>query len=510
MDIFIDEERREHDRQPEVEKFPAAAPATGMPQFIKTEANLLRLPLFALNTKRLKTLDGIECHGRVTRDGETHEFVFRATRNTATLYPGPLARSAHLAFLSKVTEQGVPMRNPLTWTWRDLCRRMRIACGGQMVQHLKDAITSTAALFIQSEYALYSKAEKQPIRTQQDGLHLYDRVAFLGSQLPDGSIADTNYLWFSEWYLSNLNAMFTAPLDYELWRYLDEHSTIASRLYEFLLLNFYSGVPVLRINYETLAQFLPVRPERYLSDAKKQMGNALQLLTDTRIITAATWNSGKNALAQLHFGRGARLANGARTEAAMLPMMDGEIGDGIRVRELRNIKTPEWQIVSEFYKLWTGEGQRKPTPSELEQARALIDAHGSAKAKGIIPLAVKRMKVEWPEAKTFGAVTMYLPDAVRDYERSQHRQEQERQERLRDEQEQQEAEQRRAAHRALQQTWQPVWDALPEADRASIRNAVTEKWPHYAKVPALMDRQCLEELARQRMSPLASASTPRE
>jgi hypothetical protein len=510
VERLLDEDGPDHDRHPEVERSPRPAAGEGLPQLITTEANLLRLPLFALHTKRLKTLDGIECKGRYNRDGQTHEFVFRATRNTATLYPGPLARSVHLAFLSKVTDQGFPVRNPLTWTWRDLCRRMGISYGGQMVTHLKDAITSTAALFIHSEYALYSKADKQPIRTQQEGLHLYDRVVFLGSQLPDGTTADTNHLWFSDWYLSNLNAMFTAPLDYTLWRHLDEHSTIASRLYEFLLLNFYSGVPVLRINYDTLVQFLPIRPERYLSDAKRQMGTALQLLTDTKVIDSVAWTDGKNTLAQLHLRRGARLAPANKRDDAALPWATGEIGDGIQVRELRNLKTPAWQLVTDFYKLWSSESQRRPTQGELDQARLLIDEHGPAKAKGLIPLVVKRLKVEWPEAKTFGAIAMYLPAAVRDFDREKHRLEQERQERLRDEQETQESEQRRAAHRLLQETWKPVWDALPAADRESIERAVAETWPHYARVPVLMERKCLEELARQRTNPLSPDITSEE
>ena len=70
------------------------------PRIIKAEANLLRLPLFALDTKGLRTLDAIECRGNLTRDDVVHEFVFRASRNATTPYPGPLARSAHLAFLS--------------------------------------------------------------------------------------------------------------------------------------------------------------------------------------------------------------------------------------------------------------------------------------------------------------------------------------------------------------------------------------------------------------------------
>src|SRR5688500_4731775 len=75
---------------------PHQATATGdqlLPHFVRAEANLLRLPLFALHTKGLKSLDGIECTGRITRDGQTHQFTFQATRNTATLYPGPLARA---------------------------------------------------------------------------------------------------------------------------------------------------------------------------------------------------------------------------------------------------------------------------------------------------------------------------------------------------------------------------------------------------------------------------------
>ena len=56
---------------------------------IRAEANLLRLPLFALSTKGLRNLDGIECSGRIHRDGQTVQFRYAATRNTATLYPGP-------------------------------------------------------------------------------------------------------------------------------------------------------------------------------------------------------------------------------------------------------------------------------------------------------------------------------------------------------------------------------------------------------------------------------------
>ena len=164
------------------------------------------------------------------------------------------------------------------------------------------------------------------IRTQERGLHLYDEVAFVADPLPDGGIADTNYLWLSDWYLANLNALFTAPLDYELWRQLDERSPIASRLYEFLLLNFYSGAPVLRINYEKLAQFLPVQPERYASDARRQLDPAFGLLTAAGVIEAAEWADSKDGLAQLHFHRG-RSSTAAGDQD---PVPAGSRGGGVR------------------------------------------------------------------------------------------------------------------------------------------------------------------------------------
>lgn len=483
-----------------LEEIPHADVQESRPRLIKTEANLLRLPLFALHTKGLKTLDGIECSGRVHRDGQTHQFTFRATRNTATLYPGPLARSAHLAFLSILTDQGLPSEDPITWTWRDLCRRMRVTYGGQMVRHLKVAITSTAALFLQSEHALYSKPDGKLLSTQQDALHLYDRVTFVGAPLPEGGMADRNYLWFSEWYRKNLNAMFTAPLDYDLWRYLDEQSPIASRLYEFLLLNFYSQIPVLRINYKSLVQFLPIHPERYRSSADRQLQGAFQLLMANRVIAKADWAPAKEGIGQLHLYRGDRLPLSGNPGSVALPFMDEELTSAaLEVKELRNIKPPEWTLVSDFYRLWTGDTRHRPTPKEMDQAGGLITEHGPAKAKNLISHLVKRLKVDWPDAKTFGATAKYLPEALRDVERTEHRQEQEKRDR-----EAEEVERRNLAQQTKDRTaWKVLWDRLPEVERQEIRNRVlAQQPPKLAKFPSLLERFCLDELARLRPSGL--------
>lgn len=454
---------------------------------------MLRFPLFALSTKGLRTLDGIRCRGRIARGGQSIQFTFTATRNTSTLYPGPLARSAHLAFLSLLTEAGRPVPQPLTWTWYDLTRRMNIVRGGAVVRQLQQAILATAGLMLQSSAALYAKTEGQPIETRGEALHLYQRVVFAGMKLPDGSVAERNELWLSDWYRQNLDSFFTAPLDYALWKYLDERSTIASRLYEFLLVNFYRPLPSLRINYETLVQFLPVKAEKYLSSAQRQLRSALVLLENFGLLKSVDWQPSKTALAQLVLERGDRL--GSRADAGLVETSppDDERFDLVEVEELRNLKPPEYFLVTDFYRLWSGTSFKMPTAKELQQAKDLIARHGQTTAKGIIEIAIKRMKLQWPDAKAFGAVTMYLPEAAAEYERLQRRREGERKDRQAIQ-----AETREQSEKAeTEATARRAWDNLNEEERGRMRESMLASQPkNLRKFPDLLERMCITELGK--------------
>src|SRR3977135_109900 len=77
----------------------SAAAETVAPQVVRVEATFLRLPLFTLDNKHMRTMDGLRCEGTFRRGGQSYAFHYLVTRNARTLYPGPLARSAHLAIL---------------------------------------------------------------------------------------------------------------------------------------------------------------------------------------------------------------------------------------------------------------------------------------------------------------------------------------------------------------------------------------------------------------------------
>lgn len=467
---------------------------------LKAEVNLLRLPLFALHTKGLSTLEGIECRGRVQRDGQMHEYLLRVSRNTASLYPGPLSRKVHFALLSIATERGFPLANPITWAWRDLCRRMDIAYGGQKtLKEIKTAIRSTHGVVIHSQYALYSRSDGQPLPLSDRGHHLYNDYAFCNEPRSNGTIADTNAVWFADWYLDSLNALYSAPIDYDLWKSLEARSPTASRLYEFLLLNLYNGAPVFRINYPNLAKLLPVRTERYLSDARKQLGLAVELLTQAGVITAAHWAENRGGTIQLQFSRGPVLRSSRTQVAQRSPVLTEQAFGTVQVDEIRSPQTTESLLVRQFYQLWSQDTFTKPTPKEISLARDIIEQYGRTKLYALLPLVVKRLKDEWPEAKTFGAVARYLPEVNEQYDRKQQIADRRKDEHLRQQAEQEREKQKHAQQRQLLAQWQPVWESLTDADQERIRSDIRQRWPHIARLPETFDRYCIQQLARDRI-----------
>jgi hypothetical protein len=467
----------------------------GLPRSLSAEANLLKLPLFTL-ARNSSTLLAIECCGVTRRQGKKQEFSFTVARSTATTFPGTLARSVHMAFLSMVREQGFPFENPLTWTWRDLCRRMGICPGGKTEAELKKAILATKALTIFSNYGLYSKREGKLLRTTTAAINLYDKVIFEQEKLSTNDQADMNGVWFADWYLDNLNALYSAPINYDLWLVLDAKSHVASRLYEFLLIKFYKREQALTFNYPTLVQFLPLKPRSKLALAHQQLDKAFDLLIHADILRKVIWGKPKNPkdLAKLCLHRGERLSSDS---VVTLPGLDEE--DEAEVIEVREIHITPEELVAQFYQLWD---HTKPSikPAESHQAKELIDKYGPDMAKALIPKVVQRMKKKWPEAKTFGATSRYVEEVAAEYDRQEKAAEAKCKAAERDREERQKHQEQREAEKQFQATWQPVWAAAPQSERDEIREKVKAKNAFYreGKLAVFFELDCLREFSRRR------------
>lgn len=466
----------------------AAADAIAQ-QVVRVEANFLRLPLFTLDNKHMRTLDGLQCEGTFRRGGKSFAFTYTVNRNTATYYPGPLARSAHFALLSIATDRGLPLLNPVSFTWRELCTRMGVQPSGQIVKWLREAITATKGLMIESRAALFSKADNAPITTDDRTkiINLYDEVEFSGTSRSDGSRADINAVWFSHWYLDNLNALYSAPLDHALWRSLNEKSLIASRLYEFLFLKFYGGREFLRFNYPTLVKFIPVRTERYLSHAKHQLQPAFDLLIKAGVLGKVQWIESKGGQPQLLLYRGLLLS---RDSAATDAIDIGE--DDFVLNRVEDIQLPEWKLVTSFHHLW-GNDSFTPAKAELDLARELLATHGQAEMHELLPKVVKRLKLRWSDAKSFVAISRYLPEVIQERQREKHRMDQERQ----GEKQQEESRKRAIQDAQDRAVLKALWESLPSSEQEAIRSHVLKgQPPALQKRPAIIERFCLEEFAK--------------
>ncbi len=458
-------------------------------QIVRVEANFLRLPLFTLDNKHMRTMDGLRCEGTFRRGDKSYDFSYTVTRNVATYYPGPLARSAHFALLHIATDMGLPLANPIAFSWRQLCGRMGIQVSGRTVTALREALIATKGLMIESRTALFSKAERKPITTDERDRYLsvYDEVEFSGGTRPDGSMIDVNAVWFSQWYLDNLNTLYSGPIDYDLWRQLNAKSPIASRMYEFLFFKFFGARDLLRFNYPTFVKFLPARTERYASDAKKQLQPAFNLLLEAGVLANVQWVESRGGLPQLLLHRGPLLRN-VPTGPDAFDVSD----ENFALDRIEDVRTPEWRLVSEFHFAW-GNQDFRPAKAELELARELIVAHGLDGAARILPRLVKRLKQHWSDAKTFCAVRRYIPDVVCEIERERRLVEQEKVAEFA------RAEAKKiAARRAQDQAvLKLMWDGLGPIEQEEIRKVVlASQPPSIRKFPVILERFCLEELGR--------------
>lgn len=364
-----------------------------------------------------------------------------------------------------------------------------VQTSGQMVTALREALTATKGLMIESRAALFSKEAGAPITTDDmtNIISLYDEVEFHGCARSDGSIADINAVWFSHWYLENLNALYSGPLDYTLWRSLNETSLIASRLYEFLFFKFYGGRDFLRFNYPTLVQFIPVRAERYLSLAKKQLQPAFDL--QAGVLEKVQWIKSSGGLPQLLLFRGPLLApRGAAIESV-------EIGEeDFSLNRIDDIRLPEGQLVSAFHEAW-GNSRFTPSKAELDLARELLARHGQVAMQEMLPKVIKRLKLKWADAKSFCAIDRYLPEIVEEWQREKRRIAREEHDQHRQHESRRHAVQQAQDEAVLKALWQ----ALPPSEQEEIRDKVLKGQPSSLKKhPGIIERFCLAELARRK------------
>ena len=369
-----------------------------------------------------------------------------------------------------------------------------VVSSGRTQKQLKQAIRSIAGTRIRTTHAL-KNADGEHLKSRERGYGLYTEYVFIDELMPDNhTIADTNFLWLADWHLANINSLYCAPLDYDLWQRLDAASPIASRLYEFFTFNFSGDWQTFPIDYEKLARFLPVAQEKHLSQIKKQFATALDQVVTAGVLAKTEWKLGKRGQPQLEVRRGPVLQKRGLASSSDLEVDDI---DSTEIHELYRQARPEDELVCQFHQRFNGDDHYRPTPTERSRAKEILNMYGPQKAELLLPAVVELVREHFPGAKSFGGTGRYWADAAAAFDKSRRVAERRKQEFVAEQVDVAKRSEQRLKKQKLQQRWNSLsvdkQDALRERVLATQSPSMKLK---LEKLPNVLHSFCLTELAK--------------
>jgi hypothetical protein len=251
----------------------------------RAEVNFLVLPYFSLD-KGDGLYKKIQFKDMRQLGNEKFEVEWTVTPNPDFGLPTDFDRRLQRAIEYSLSFMNRPIANPVPLpTYRELARIMGLTCNGRFVENVKHGLGAMNTASIMSKMCYFKKSQKAWIEQR---FHLYDRIVFKGKIDADGQIADQNYAYFTEPYLSNLNSMYVRPIDFE---YLKSLKPIASRLYELLGVKFYGHNEFIQYKYSTLCTIVPIHRQKALSRARQQLEAAHTELKYTEFLKSCKWIS---------------------------------------------------------------------------------------------------------------------------------------------------------------------------------------------------------------------------
>ena len=252
---------------------------------IKVEKNLASFGFFTPSNKKIKRTKKKTVVFSRNLDGKRVEV--RAVILPSAAYGLPITsdQDKYLALQQIITErlrQFGEIKNPVGFTSTELLRILGLKLNaGKNYDDIVEWARRMTLTGICSEGVVYFAGKKI---WASDTFHVFERFVSVGNQLPDGSVADQNYLWLSDWQLENINHNYFFPLDLETYKQLKNH--IAKALVPLLQVWLYATREggSFEKRYEDLCQILNIRQYRHLSKIKEKLGPSLDELRNYRYL----------------------------------------------------------------------------------------------------------------------------------------------------------------------------------------------------------------------------------
>ncbi|HEX8091338.1 MAG TPA: replication initiator protein A, partial [Blastocatellia bacterium] len=256
--------------------------------FIKIEKNLAALGFFTPSSKKIKNVKEKTISFMRVIDG--NKVDTRVAIVPAAKYGLPITsdQDTYFAIFKIATEihrQKGRVTNPIGFTSAEILHLQdKSAVSGFHYKELDEQLMRMLTTTIISEGAVYLAGRRV---WAKDAFHVFDRVVMFGKAMDDGTIADKNYVWLSEWQLENINNNYLLPVDFETYKRLKSH--IAKALVPLLQVWLYASRDegCFEKRYDELCQILSVRQYKHLSQIKLWFAPSLDELKAHGYL--ATW-----------------------------------------------------------------------------------------------------------------------------------------------------------------------------------------------------------------------------
>jgi hypothetical protein len=241
--------------------------------FTKVDNNLTGIGFFTASSKRSRK--AIEKTTVVVDQGVKR----RISILPSAKYGLPITQDqdywlALMKLVSEHVQREGKLTNPFTFTTAELQRILGQSDAGKNYKAVQEWLS--VMKFTGIEGGAYNIAKKKWLI---DRISAVDRATTVGEELEDGTIANKNYIWFSQWQLDNINAGNLIAIEMSTYAQLENNISrnLVPHLQEWLFASQRDGR--FEKQYEDICQLLGVRIYQYHSDIERQFKPSLDELT---------------------------------------------------------------------------------------------------------------------------------------------------------------------------------------------------------------------------------------
>jgi hypothetical protein len=262
------------------------------PDFIRVEKNIAAFGFFTPSSKRVKNVPKVI---KFTQqfEGNKVEAQVKISGNVEYGMPITSDQDKYLAFqklIDRVKQEKGRVENPISFTTAELLSLLGTSKNGNRYKEVEEWLKVMNTTFIESEGAVWIAGKK---RYASDSFVVFQRVRRTGQELEDGSLAEKNYVWLSDWYIENLNNYYLLPIDFETYKQLKNH--VAKALIPLLQVWLYASREVGRFEkkYSEICQTLNITQYKHLSLIKQKFSPSLDELVSHQYLES--WEIEKTA-----------------------------------------------------------------------------------------------------------------------------------------------------------------------------------------------------------------------